>query len=207
MFLRMSGFKTLIKNAWQGAGLTVGNDGEGIFLAGSYWSIWLEKTSMTKKAKAAIVELTGELPEVGKVFKSWAKQDNQYELIEAWEEDYYLPNVYQLEDRFKDTGIVFNGFGRNGRVMQNTRNLKCALIPEFVYEMIDAGSMEKGECYPEGPKGRMDPGKDSGTIFWQNESCTLGCMITTIVPDSKEEYILGQLKKYNFSEEKVEEYA
>lgn len=205
MFLRMSSFKTLIKNAWQGAGLTVGNDGEGIYLMGSYWTIWLERSGMTKKAKAAIVELAGELPGAGEVFKCWKDRDNQYELEETKNEDYYNPNVYGFETRYKDTGIVFSGFGRSGRILQNVRNLKCVLIPEFIHDMIDSHSMEKDECYPEGPKGRFTQLMNTDMIFWQNEFCTMGCMTTTIVPDSKESFVMKELQKYNFNENRVEE--
>lgn len=56
MFLKISMFKGLIKSAWKGSGLTVGNDGDGIYLMGSYWSIWLARWEMTNKAKAAIIE-------------------------------------------------------------------------------------------------------------------------------------------------------
>lgn len=59
MFLKINTFKRLIKKAWKGMGLTVGNDGEGIYLVGGHWSIWLARIEMTNKAKAAIIELTG----------------------------------------------------------------------------------------------------------------------------------------------------
>ena len=71
--------------------------------------------------------------------------------------------------------------------------------------MIDINSMEKEECFPEGPKGRFTQLMNTDMIFWQNELCTLGCVTTTIVPDSKEAYILNELQKYNFNENRVEE--
>lgn len=52
MFLKMAGFKSLIKDAWKGAGLVVGNDGEGIYLYGNYWTIYLERTMISKKSKS-----------------------------------------------------------------------------------------------------------------------------------------------------------
>ena len=71
MFLKISMFKGLIKSAWKGSGLTVGNDGDGIYLVGSYWSIWLARWEMTNKAKAAIIELTGGLPSEGTAYRAW----------------------------------------------------------------------------------------------------------------------------------------
>lgn len=61
MFLKINMFKKLIKAAWKGIGLTVGNDGEEIYLVGNHWTIWLASWEMTNKAKAAIIELTGGL--------------------------------------------------------------------------------------------------------------------------------------------------
>lgn len=54
MFLKLNLFKAITKKAWQGAGLTVGNDGKGIYLVGGYWSIYLDRFWISKKAKAAL---------------------------------------------------------------------------------------------------------------------------------------------------------
>ena len=79
MFLKINYFKTLMKKAWSGVGLTVGNDGEGIYLLGGYWSIYLDSEWMTKKAKAAIIELTGFIPAAGHAVAFWKSEDNQTE--------------------------------------------------------------------------------------------------------------------------------
>lgn len=205
MFLKMSYFKTLLKNAWQGAGLVVGNDGEGIYLCGTYWSIWLERTMMTKKAKAAIVELAGELPGEGQVFKCWKGQENQYELKKTYEEDYYNPYISGFKTRYKETGVSFKEFGISGKILQDKDNLQCVVAPEFICDMVDVASMEKYESHPEGPYGKYELKKESNIIYWQNEACTLSALTTTVTEDSKQSYLLECMRRYNYTEGKKAE--
>lgn len=203
MFLKISLFKNLLKNAWKGAGLTVGNDGEGIYLIGRYWTIWLERTQMTKKAKAAIVELTGELPAAGYAFKAWKDQDNQYEMPEAYDKEFYRPDTYNFKIAYKDTGICFADYGKQVEVIQDTNTRECLLVSKFITDMVDSNSREKGEGIQEGPIGRYDHMKKTTEIFWQNEACTLGCMPVAVQEDSKEEFVLGKLKQYDFKEKRI----
>ena len=87
MFLKINYFKALMKKAWSGVGLTVGNDGEGIYLLGGYWSIYLDSEWITKKAKAAIIELTGFIPAAGHAVAFWKSEDNQTEERELLRKD------------------------------------------------------------------------------------------------------------------------
>ncbi len=50
MFLKSSGFKKLINEAYKGVGLRIGNDGEGYYLSGGYWVIWVRKGHIPKKS-------------------------------------------------------------------------------------------------------------------------------------------------------------
>lgn len=199
VFLKMSGFKELIKNAWKGGGLVVGNDGEGIYLYGRYWTIYLERTMIPKKAKAAIMELTGELPEPGQVFKSWQNQENQYELKESYLSESYCPDVYTMKTWYKTTGVVFKEFGQHDRVLQDKKSLTCILIPAHIYDMIDRSSMEKGEYDPEGPAGKYDGTSERNMIYWQNDACTLGVATCVVTADSKQKFLLDHMKHYDYT--------
>lgn len=203
MFLKISSFKTLLKNAWKGAGLTVGNDGEGIYLIGSYWTIWLERSQMTKKAKAAIVELTGELPAAGHVFKAWENQKNQYEMQEVYDEELYHPDTWNFKIKYKDTGVRFADYGKEVAVLQDENSRECLLISRLIMGMVDISSMEKMEERPEGPLGRHDHVRKTTEIFWQNDACTLGCMPVVVQENTKEEFIIEKLKQYDFKEKKI----
>ena len=94
MFLKINTFKRLIKKAWKGMGLTVGNDGEGIYLVGGHWSIWLARIEMTNKAKAAIIELTGGLPSEGTAYRAWEGEGVQFEMTELYDPEIYRPEIW-----------------------------------------------------------------------------------------------------------------
>ncbi len=159
MFLKINCFKALIKKAWSGVGLTVGNDGTGIYLLGGYWSIYLDSVWMTKKAKAAIIELTGFIPAAGQAvtfWKSednqtdtgfipaagqavtfWKSEDNQTEERELLPERYYKPDTCYFKTKYKDTGIRIRDYGRGVAVLQNTNTMETEereLLPERYYK-------------------------------------------------------------------------
>ena len=69
MFVRLRDFKRLIKEAYTGAGLYVARRGNRLLFGGSYWAIATIKESLDKKALAAVIELTGEMPEDGGLSK------------------------------------------------------------------------------------------------------------------------------------------
>ena len=109
MFLKINTFKRLIKTAWKGMGLTVGNDGEGIYLVGNHWSIWLAKWEMTNKAKAAIIELTGGLPSEGTAYKAWEGEGVQFEMTELYDPEIYRPEIRNFKIEYQKTGVTRNG--------------------------------------------------------------------------------------------------
>ena len=76
MFVRLRDFKRLIKEAYAGAGLYVARQGNQLLFGGSYWAIATTKESLDKKALAAVIELTGEMPEDGGLSRRRRKQTN-----------------------------------------------------------------------------------------------------------------------------------
>lgn len=49
MFITSQGFKKLINEAYKGIGLSIGNDGEGYYISGGYWVIWVMHGWIPKK--------------------------------------------------------------------------------------------------------------------------------------------------------------
>lgn len=198
MFLKINCFKALIKKAWSGVGLTVGNDGEGIYLLGGYWSIYLDSVWMTKKAKAAIIELTGFIPAAGQAVTFWKSEDNQTEERELLPERYYKPDTCYFKTKYKDTGIRIRDYGRGVAVLQNTNTMENIMLAENIVDMVDNSSREKGED-PVSP-----PLSENGLegIYWQNETCTLKCMPVIVQEETKEEFLLKKLEEYDFEEKR-----
>lgn len=76
MFFKKTVLKRMLKSAYTGAGLTVGHtpetdeEEEGYYLSSGWWVLWFKAGMFPKEAKAAVIELCGELPAVGEVFKA-----------------------------------------------------------------------------------------------------------------------------------------
>lgn len=145
MFLKINMFKKLIKAAWKGIGLTVGNDGEEIYLVGNHWTIWLASWEMTNKAKAAIIELTGGLPSEGTAYKAWDGESPQYEMTELYDPEMYRPEVRNFKIGYKKTGVILNDMRKDYMVLQDINNFKCIMIDRNIADMVDFSSREKGE--------------------------------------------------------------
>ena len=71
MFFKATVLKRMLKAAYKGAGLTVGHsaageDGgepEGLYISSGWWVIWFVYDKIPKEAKAAIIEICGDLPD------------------------------------------------------------------------------------------------------------------------------------------------
>lgn len=170
MFITSQGFKKLINEAYKGAGLNVGNDGEGYYISGGYWVIWIMHGWIPKKELASIIELTGEMPEPGEGFKA-TKAGNQYEL--TWHEAYAaMTHAMECEEYMEVTPMTLKyKNGQQARILQNPVNKTIVLIGERFIDIIDNTVVEydKGEFQAEGP---MISGKMQG-IFWRNDTMAL----------------------------------
>lgn len=100
MFFKTSVLKRLFKDAYKGAGLTVGHmtdpedeEVDGYYISSGWWVIWFNNWTFPKEAKAAIIELCGELPQPGEVFKAIDGAGNQYEIEQK--EIFNLPAAFE----------------------------------------------------------------------------------------------------------------
>ena len=132
--------------------------------------IWIMHGWIPKKELASIIELTGEMPELGQGFKA-TKEGNQYEL--QWNEAYaVMTNAMECEDYMDVTPLTLKyKNGQQARIMQNPVNKTIVLICERFIDIIDNTVVEydKGEFQAEGP---MISGKMQG-IFWRNDTMAL----------------------------------
>ena len=203
MFLKINTFKRLIKKSLKGMGLTVGNDGEGIYLGGGHWSIWLARIEMTNKAKAAIIELTGGLPSEGTAYRAWEGEGVQFEMTELYDPEIYRPEIRNFKIKYKETGVILIDPKKEYTILQDTNNYKCIMINRDISDMVDFGSREKGESVPVGPLGRYGSIYGRPEVFWQNEVCTL--RVAAADPEEREGFVLNQMEMWDFSEDKRNE--
>lgn len=191
MFITSQGFKKLINEAYKGAGLNVGNDGEGYYISGGYWVIWIMHGWIPKKELASIIELTGEMPELGEGFKA-TKAGNQYEL--PWHEAYAaMTNAMECEEYMEVTPMTLKyKNGQQARILQNPVNKTIVLIGERFIDIIDNTVVEydKGEFQAEGP---MISGKMQG-VFWRNDTMALHVYPRT---DDENKRLIGYLEAFD----------
>lgn len=178
MFLKQSVLKRLFKSAYKGAGLTVGHymsedeETEGYYVAGSYWVTWFDAEFFTKETKAAIIELCGDLPAPGEVFKAMKEGGNQYEIEQR--DFYFLPAKYkEAKTHFRVSNTVIEDGGVYNRLLQAQDETKHVIgINEVFVDIIDLKAIDYdgGEWEPEGPvaKCATDP-----FILWGNNACYL----------------------------------
>ena len=194
MFITSAGFKRLINEAYKGAGLKIGNDGAGYYLAGGYWAMWIEKGCIPKKELGAIIELTGELPEAGSGFQA-TKSGNQYEMQDN---QYYrvMENASQCEDVLEVTSLILEQTYEQARILQDPKNLTITLINERFIKMIDntVVQYQDGEIQAEGP---MICGKMQG-VFWRNN-----VMALHVFPrkDEGNKILMGYLENFHIMAE------
>lgn len=191
MFITSQGFKKLINEAYKGVGLNVGNDGEGYYISGGYWVIWIMHGWIPKKELASIIELTGEMPEPEEGFKA-TKAGNQYEL--PWHEAYAaMTHAMECEEYMKVTPMTLKyKNGQQARILQNPANKTIVLIGERFIDIIDNTVVEydKGEFQAEGP---MISGKMQG-VFWRNDTMALHVCPRT---DDENKRLIGYLEAFD----------
>lgn len=172
MFIKTSGFKRLITSAYNGSGLHVANDGEGLILHGLMWSMWIRSGHLPKKSLGDLIALTGELPERNQAFVA-TKKEFQWEAIAA-----YPDNAMKMAESCNaemDPTRVLMVSTTFVRLLQNDEAGLMA-INEAFYRLIDAGAVEEGEDTPKGPIVKLSEGHgfnyDVG-VCWYNDDMAI----------------------------------
>lgn len=190
MFFKQTVLKRMFKAAYKGAGLTVGHmaesaeASEGYYISSGWWVMWFSADEMPKEAKAAIIELSGDLPAVGEVFKAIKDMGNQYETEQK--EIFNLPAAFKkCECRFRVTKLLGQQGDKVIRFVQEdgaTRHVTA--VSEIFIDLIDPKAIdyEGGEYEPIGP---VTTCPTAPFMYWGNNTCYLMAGIRT--PDQEDE--------------------
>ena len=170
MFIHMPTFKKFMKQAFNAGHLTVGNSNGGLFVECETFIVWLEASTIPNKVKGAIMELTGELPSEGHVFKA-GKEGNQYEL--PWNYAWNIHDgVHNADKRYIVTPIVLDDSRYNAfRFLQQAETSNVKAINEVFIGMIDHAEIdqENGEGGVQGPYGT----EQGNMFYWKTDFCIL----------------------------------
>lgn len=165
MIFNKSVFKKLLKEAYKSSGLLVANKNGRIVLSGSWWVMTMAQEVFTKEGKAALVELTGQLPEAGECFRC-TSAGNQIEIPP----DYIDIDEAASGEAFKKTIMTMDGpLGGILRIYQRKNDIVC--INEVVEQLLDSSAALKDEsdCI-DGPYTRSS--KSTGTLYWYTGECS-----------------------------------
>ena len=189
MFFKKTVLKRMLKSAYTGAGLIVGHmesedEGEGYYVSSGWWTIWFNTETFPKEAKAAIIELCGELPGTDVVFKAIKDCGNQYEIEQK--EVYDIRAAFVKSDfEYRVTNIVETGRYGDLRILQAEKTGKVQAVSEVFLDLIDEDHIDEagGEIPPLGPYALSEQGS---LLYWGTNHCYL--MAHTVTPrDEKEE--------------------
>lgn len=104
MIINTSIFKKLIKEAYTGSGLNIKHDKDDIYIWGSYWCVKTKDRFFTKKEKAAVIELAGDIPQEG-IIRAHKKEEleplecNIFETaISSEPKTMFYPSGIQIEE-------------------------------------------------------------------------------------------------------------
>lgn len=193
MFFKLSVLKHMLKDAYKSSGLTVGHmaesdtgEPEGYYAASGWWVVWFNRDNMPKEVKAALVELCGDLPESGEVFKAMKDMGNQYEIEQK--DIYNLPRTFKkCECRFRVTRLLRQQAFDLIRFLQDEKEIQfIKAVSETCISLIDPSAVDQdnGEDMPVGPV-TIDPSADF--VYWGNNTCYFMAGTRKPIMDDEEE--------------------
>lgn len=146
MFLNIAKFKKLLKEAYEGIGLRVGRPGAHWFcIQGAYWSMEVPVDYMKKEAKAALVELIGDLPAAGQGFTYMKKMETKSTMADTLWTD--LWREAETGRPAKITRITVTTDGGPKTLIQDDNLEHIAMIRDTFLDCMDPEKKDKEESY------------------------------------------------------------
>lgn len=195
MFISTSQLSKLMKEAYKAGGIRIGNIEDGLNIFAGSWGLWIDENHIPNKVKAVVMELAGELPTEGRVFKV-SKEDPvpQYELI--LDNRFCLNSLEKASDEpVSKTGVMLDLKYAEYELLQNNRTKRITLINRKLMSLIDVSEIDYNiEGEPSGPC----TGLSNEMYFWKNATCTL--LICGTKPPVGN-MVLSMLQKIDFEKE------
>ena len=185
MFLKKTVLKRLMKEAYK-HGLRVAATEERYYLCGGYWEMDILKKHMPKEILAAVLELTGWIPETGESYCA-TKEGNQVDINRK-------EVSVDAEEEIAVTDLTIDRNGISQRILQDECRGNILLIHDRLIDIVDNTEIEgkKGECTAEGPFYRAND------ILYENNVMRWHVCARK---DERKDSLLKELSKINLMEE------
>lgn len=188
MFIDVKVLKSLMKEAYK-ASLHVAQTEERIYISGGYWEVDMDKTVMPKQVMAQLIELAGEVPEIGErkryyKLKSEDAQEPEYGRMEVEE------NIATDETPELTKIILLDAFGTANRLLWSVGGI---YIVNNAFVTASQGERDKKEETAT----EMFITRDHG-VLWKTNLARMKCAIKT---DTSHERLLGELEMLDLTED------
>lgn len=190
MIFNITVLKRLMKTAYNGAGLLVANNQGNIIIGGRYWKVEIDEYYFPKKAKAALVELIGQLPQQGESFRC-TSSGNQVEL--PGEDIFEVADNMNWKDTYEKVNILIDVPMGNIRPYQKKE--ETIYLNEIFDSLLD-GTVEVGE--DDRLQGPCKREAKEHRVFFATESCVLEAWEIVFNPDTE------RLSEYNKTMDQIE---
>ncbi len=197
MFLNTQVFKKMVTNAWKTHNLNVADMGDRWYIGCGTWAAWIEKAVFPKKALAAVIELTGEMPGDGRAFVAGKGLENDYspDNVEISSAGIFWDGG--AED-VKATSVTLECGGRKLRLLQEWGSWKISMVDDVFVQFVDPGAIDAE--LESAPGGACIKG---GMALWQGDRCMLLAGLYGL-PEAgtQESMLLRELEKMELPEMK-----
>jgi hypothetical protein len=179
MFLDENSLIRQMKVAYSSGGITFANLKSGLVINASVWTTWLDNKYVSNRIKAAVMELSGILPEDGRMFSVNKSNPNPQFRIDNEIVFSILDRADHCNKPLKVTQIcLLENF--NVRLLQDSSNVNMKRsdkpfygqlhgVNEVFFEMVNKKQVNYDiESEPTGPS--YNNSVQSG-VFWTNETC------------------------------------
>lgn len=185
MFLKKTVLKRLMKEAYK-HGLRVAATEKRYYLCGGYWEMDILKKHMPKEILAAVLELTGWIPETGESYCA-TKEGNQVDINRK-------EVSVDAEEEIAVTDLTIDRNGISQRILQDECRGNILLVHDRLIDIVDNTEIEgeKGECTAEGPFYRAND------ILYENNVMRWHVCARK---DERKDSLLKELSKINLMEE------
>lgn len=188
MFIDVKTLKILMKGAYK-ASLHVAQTEERLYISGEYWEVDMDKEDVPKQVMAQIIELAGEVPEIGERKRYYKLKSGDAQELESGrleiEEDIVTDEKPELTKM-----ILLDTFGTANRLLQSGEGL---YIINNVFVTASQGERDKNkETALE-----MFLTKD-GCVLWKTNKARMKCGLKK---DRSHERLLEELKMLDLTED------
>lgn len=166
MFLKTGELKKIMKSSLKKYGLIVGNVDDHYLVYSDCWGVYVEHPYATNRFKAAIMELTGDLPEPYECYKYTMEPDKELNQERVFD----MPEPYEQWKEAKDFGAIAPMFlfawPHEYVIYQRKSDMKFIVAPRSLTTAAISGSEldRSSESMP----GR--PSILKGVLYYKNES-------------------------------------